>query len=145
MNIRTGTLADLSRLATVNSMGSENGIKIARERLPAFIEASNLIVAEEGLEIVGLLYWKREFLGDKNWFLVQVTVAENYRRRGVGEKLWRYLLSEAKTHGAKYVFADIAIDNDASMQLAQKLGGISAGSIDLGEDDTRNFYRFDLL
>jgi ribosomal protein S18 acetylase RimI-like enzyme len=143
INIRKATLEDLSQLTIINGQGTEEGIRIAEERLPAFITSNNLIVAETDSIIIGLLYWKRDFFGDNNWFLTQVTVAPDYRRKGVGEKLWKNFLTLAEQNGARSAFCDISDDNTASKELALKVGGMVVGSIDLGNGDTRTFYRFE--
>lgn len=144
IHIRKGTLEDLPQLAIINGMGTEGGVKMAEERLPAFISSNNLIVAEDDSKIIGLLYWERKFLGEDNWFLTQITITEEHRRKGIGESLWREFLSIAKQGGASAVFCDVYEENLASKNLALKIGGIVVGSIDLGAGDKRVFYRFDL-
>ena len=138
---------DLKELAIMNSFGIESGRILAEKELPRFIKVGNLIVAESGKEIAGLLYFERKFFDttdSNNWFLTQVTVGDSFRRKGIGEKLWVYFLQFAKQNSVKRVFADIRESNTASFNLAKKLGGIDSGYLDFGDGDKRHFYRFDL-
>jgi len=144
MNIRLAVIDDLQTHSQINSMGTKEGRKIAKERLPAFINSQNLLIGEVDSEIVGLLYWKQEFFGDNNWFLSQITIADNHRRKGYGETLWKYFLGYAKENTATSVFVDISTENIISLNLAQKLNAKGVGSIEINDGDTRNFYRFDL-
>ncbi|MEK7552283.1 MAG: GNAT family N-acetyltransferase [Patescibacteria group bacterium] len=143
ITIRTAFLKDLPRLVVINSLGSEEEGLIVEEKLPPFVKSGDLIVALADKELVGLLYWRKEFLGDNNWFLTQVTVDKDYRRKGTGEKLCRYFLEHAKNNGIKKVFADAEENNFASINLLKKLGGISLGKISL-EGEKKNYYQFDL-
>jgi L-amino acid N-acyltransferase YncA len=123
------------------------GKKVAMERLPAFINKNNLLVAELEDEIVALLYFERSFFDTElrnNWFLTQITVKNGFRRKGIGEKMWRYFLFYAKENGASSVFADIQDFNIASLNLAKKIGGVEVGFIDLGAGDIKKFFRFDI-
>ena len=74
INIRQGTLDDLEQVSEINSFGTEEGLMVAKQRLPSFIEAGNLIVAERDsqIQILGLLYFERKFFdtaNNNNWFL----------------------------------------------------------------------------
>lgn len=51
-----------------------------------------------------------------------VYVAENRVRRGIGAALYRALLPGLKARGAHYVIGGIALPNDASVALHEKLG-----------------------
>ncbi len=142
--IRLATLDDLSRLAVINSLGNEEGRVLAEKELPRFITSQDLIVYEENGKIEGLLYWERRFFGNNGWFLTQVTVAEESRRKGIGEKLWKWFLDYAQENSVRKVFCDIKESNLPSLNLAKKLGGKDAGSLDLGDGDVRRFVRFDI-
>ena len=149
INIRQGTLDDLEQVSEINSFGTEEGLMVAKQRLPSFIEAGNLIVAERDsqIQILGLLYFERKFFdtaNNNNWFLTQITVKEDFRGKGIGEKLQAYFLQFARQNGAKKVFADIGESNIPSLKLAEKLKAIKSGYLDFGDSELRNFYRFDL-
>lgn len=134
MQIRLGTLDDLATLAEINAQGSEDGIKIARERLPAFIDGRNLLVAESDGSIIGLIYWKKEFYGTKSWELTQVTVDEEFRNKGVAQNLIKHFLEIAKSNDAPYVYAEVVRSNDPSTHLMSKLGAVKVGELDLGAE-----------
>lgn len=145
-NIRLGTLRDLPRLAELNSFGTVEGRIEAEDELPRFINKNNLFVIEEGNNIIGLLYWEQGFFGSRKsrWFLTQVTVDENYRRKRIGEKLIKYFLDYAKKQGMKEVYADVRTSNIPSINLVKKLGAIQVGTLDFNDGDPRIFYRFSL-
>ncbi len=146
VKIRSSNLQDLEVISKINGQGSNEGEEIARQRLPSFIKDNNLFVAESDSEILGLLYFDRKFFDiaeDNNWFLTQITVREDSKRKGVGEKLLRYFLGFAKENEAKHIFLDALESNLASFQLIKKLGAQDAGYLDFGNGERRNFFRFD--
>lgn len=144
LHIRFAVMNDLPQLAVINSMGTTEGKILAEERLPAFIEKDCLLVAERESEIVGLIYWKKDFFGTDHWFLTQITTADSYRRKGIAEMLLKHFLTYAREHHVQRVFADISVENTASPNLVKKLKGIVVGDVDLGANDKRILYRFDL-
>ena len=142
--IRFATMLDLSKLAVINSFGTEEGRHLAEEELPRFIEAHAVVVYEVNEDMKALLYFERKFFGEGQWLLTQITVNENSRRQGIGEFLWKWFLDYAHKNRVARVFADIRESNVPSTLLARKLGGIDAGFIDLNDGDVRRFFRFDL-
>ncbi len=147
MNItfRLGTTNDIRRLAEIDGMGDPVDQEASEKQLPVFIEQGHLLCAEAEGEIVGLLYWTEKFFTRDNWYLTAITIDKPWRAKGLGEKFWRYFLNLAKEHGAHHVFADIREGNLISQHLAEKIGGKKVGSLDLGYDNIKQFYRFDLL
>jgi L-amino acid N-acyltransferase YncA len=147
IDIQEGELKDLEVLAEINSSDDvereESRLK-ALEQLPDYINKHNLIVAKSGEEIFGLLYFDRHFFAENyRWFIVQITIREDVRRKGIGEALWKHAFALAKENGINKVFADVKEDNVPSTNLVNKLGGIDVGYIELG-GGPRKFYRFNL-
>lgn len=144
LQYRLATIQDLPRLSELNSFGTEEGKKEAELELPRFINSNNILVAEKENNIIGLLYWEEKFFSKGRWFLTQITIDENYRRKGIGEMLLKYFFDFAKKQGIKEVYADIRASNNPSVNLVKKLGAIQVGSIDLNDGDPRIFWRFNL-
>ena len=65
--------------------------------------------------------------------IANVAVAEEYRRRGIGAKLFVRLLSEAKKRGAEKAFLLVREDNAAAIGLYRKLGFTVVG-------ERKNYY-----
>ena len=59
-------------------------------------------------------------------------VHQNYVRKGIGTKLLKALLSQAKKNGFKKVQAEAAVENISSIKLAKKLGFDIEGRIKAG-------------
>lgn len=143
-SIRKASLEDLERLAEINSLGSLEGKQMALERLPEFIKAKNLILAQSGDSIVGLLYWKTEFFGTENWELTQVTVAPESRQQGIARELIKHFLQIAKEAHVHSVYADVRTSNNASMNMCEKLGAQKVGNLEISEDSLQiNFWKFE--
>ena len=51
-----------------------------------------------------------------------VTVAEGYRRRGIGRRMLVALLEEATARGATEVFLEVRVDNPSAQDLYRSLG-----------------------
>ena len=94
------------------------------ERIPL----EGLIVAEVGGQYAGFLYW---FVGDRPWFdpridryahILEVHVAEGYRRRGVGRALLGHALDRLRESGVEAIYVDTTEDNAAARQLYESAG-----------------------
>jgi len=93
-------------------------------RIATVTEKWPWFVWEEQGAIAGYAYagmWKER---SAYRFSVESTVyvAENRVRRGIGAALYRALLPELKVRGAHYVIGGIALPNDASVALHERLG-----------------------
>ena len=120
--IREAHTEDLELLTEINSQGDEEGLRIARERLPEFINERRLLCAIKDSEIAGLLYWKENFPEPGTWELTQVTVQAEKRGEKVGQVLVEKFLEKAKERGVARVVADIVGANPASEALLRKCG-----------------------
>lgn len=58
----------------------------------------------------------------KNWLLNDLYVEQEYRKRGVGEKLIKTVMDFARQNGAKLVELSTAIDNYTAQGLYEKIG-----------------------
>jgi ribosomal-protein-alanine N-acetyltransferase len=61
------------------------------------------------------------------WEIENVVVAEAARRRGLGERLVRELLSLARSRGAQAVFLEVRESNGAARGLYSKMGFVETG------------------
>ena len=82
---------------------------------------------------------------DSQWYLKQVTVSKDARRKGVGKSLIEHFLQYAKEQGVEKVFGDVHDDNEASLAMVRRAGGIESGEVrDVGEGDRRIIFRWTL-
>lgn len=58
----------------------------------------------------------------KNWILNDLYVEENYRRKGVGEKLIQTAMQFAKEKKSKFVQLETAVDNFTAQSLYESIG-----------------------
>jgi phosphinothricin acetyltransferase len=98
-------------------------------RIGAVTEKWPWYVWEEQGTIAGYAYaamWKER---SAYRFSVESTVyvADNRLRRGTGAALYRELIPELRRRGAHYVVGGIALPNDASVALHEKLGFTKIG------------------
>jgi phosphinothricin acetyltransferase len=132
--IRACRLADAAQICEIynhhvlNTVVTFEEIPVSVEemarRIGAVTEKWPWFVWEEQGAIAGYAYagmWKER---SAYRFSVESTVyvAENRVRRGIGAALYRALLPELKVRGAHYVIGGIALPNDASVALHEKLG-----------------------
>ena len=82
-----------------------------------------LIVAQDAGKTIGMatLYMMKKF-GKYGGYVEDVVVDENYRGQGVGEKLMRELIVEAKKAGLTYMYLTSRPDRIAAHRLYEKLG-----------------------
>lgn len=124
------------------------GEVIDGELLPAYVRNQRVYCAEADDRIVALLYWEENFVGDPAfWFIHQITVGTDWRRKGVATGLMRAFLHHAASRGSKKVFADVRQNNERSLGLMMKLGATESGWLkglaDDSPDDIWRIFRFD--
>jgi [ribosomal protein S18]-alanine N-acetyltransferase len=98
------------------------------EAMASQLESPNTcyLIAEEDGEIVGyagLLSPDGAETGEVH----TVTVAEGFRRRGIGRRMLVALLEEAAARGATEVFLEVRVDNPAAQDLYRSLGFVVVG------------------
>lgn len=81
--------------------------------------------------VVGSVNFLQSGSDKKNWYLGDLCVAENFRRRGIASKLLRKGMGiiRRKANGGEYLYAYIDRDNKASKGLHKKLGFADTGEI----------------
>lgn len=88
------------------------------------IKQKQILCAIKKDEIIGFLGWDKRYAENKTaWFIEQITVREDMRRRGVGTELLNCFLELCKRKRIHQVYATIQHHNNASLRLFQKIGG----------------------
>jgi len=82
-----------------------------------------ILVAEYASKIVGFI--EGFPITDKEWLISAIAVLPNYRKRGIGQKLVKKLISHLKSKRWKKVSLYVKPDNVSAIKLYQKLGFIT--------------------
>lgn len=95
-----------------------------RGRLLATLETFPYLVAEQEGVVIGYAYASQHRARAAYRWAVDVTVyiAENARRKGVGRRLYETLLPMLKAMGYRSVYAGIALPNEGSVGLHERIG-----------------------
>jgi L-amino acid N-acyltransferase YncA len=149
LQFRLAKLTDIKTLVEINIDDDEDYRTINQKMFRELVKSKLVLVALENKEIVGLLYWRPDFLGRFNqWYLKQVTVRKDARGKGVGVQLLNYFLNFAKKKKVEKVFGDIHNDNYPSLNMALNAGALISGTIEgvgnTEEKDERVMVRFEL-
>lgn len=149
LQFRLAKLTDIKTLVEINIDDDEDYRTINQKMFRELVKSKLVLVALENKEIVGLLYWRPDFLGRFNqWYLKQVTVRKDARGKGVGVQLLNYFLNFAKKKKVEKVFGDIHNDNYPSLNMALNAGALISGTIEgvgnTEEKDERVIVRFEL-
>jgi ribosomal protein S18 acetylase RimI-like enzyme len=90
-----------------------------------FLATANyrIFVALDGDLVVGMCTGFTHFHPDKDeeFFVNELGVDDSYRRRGIGERLLRAILAEAKSMGCPDVWIGTETDNAPALALYRKL------------------------
>ena len=135
MTIREATPSDATAIAEIyNHYVTETVVTFEEEPVAAAEMARRIeevrsaslpwLVAEEGLEVAGYAYATR-WRGRSGYrFSAEVTVylASGRGGRGIGSKLYEQLFSLLRARGVHAVMGGIALPNEASVALHEKLG-----------------------
>ena len=76
----------------------------------------------------------------KRAYLSRMVTRKEYRRKGFGETIARYILALAKSKGYQEIALGVNCDNTAALRLYQKLGFTVYAE---AEDDYGKFYRME--
>lgn len=95
-----------------------------RGRILATLETYPYLVAEQKGVVIGYAYASQHRARAAYRWAVDVTVyiAENARRAGVGRRLYEALLPMLKGMGYRSVYAGIALPNEGSVGLHERIG-----------------------
>ncbi|AEF21235.1 arsinothricin resistance N-acetyltransferase ArsN1 family B [Pseudomonas fulva] len=101
-----------------------------RRRIVATLETYPYLVAEQTGAVVGYAYASQHRARAAYRWAVDVTVyiAEDARRQGVGRRLYEVLLPMLQAMGYRSAYAGIALPNDGSIGLHERLGFCHIGT-----------------
>lgn len=135
MRIREATSSDAAAIAEIyNHYVNETVVTFEEEPVPAEeiarrieeVRSASLpwLVAEEGQTVAGYAYATRWRVRSGYRFSAEVTVylAPGHGGRGIGSKLYEQLFPRLQARGVHAVMGGIALPNDASVALHEKLG-----------------------
>jgi ribosomal protein S18 acetylase RimI-like enzyme len=90
-----------------------------------FVATTNyrIVVALDGDLVVGMATGFTHFHPDKDedFFVNELGVGDDYRRRGIGEQLFRALLAEARAMGCSEAWLGTEHDNAPALALYRKV------------------------
>ena len=118
------TRAELAQLFTAAYEGYFVPFQVDQARLAQMVDVFDLdlgrsLVAYDGDTPVGLA--NLGLRGERTW-LGGVGVVTSHRRRGIGEKLTRALLDQARAAGAREMVLEVIAENAPAIALYEKLG-----------------------
>ncbi len=89
------------------------------------------IIAFHGHNIVGAVNFMRDNENAMRWYLGDLFVVSEYRRRGIAKRLIRYGINEIRRtmSGNEYIHSYICSDNAASQELHKALGFADLGKL----------------
>lgn len=135
MKIREATPSDAAAIAEIyNHYVDETVVTFEEEPVPAAeiarrieeVRSASLpwLVAEEGQGVAGYAYATRWRTRSGYRFSAEVTVylAPGHAGRGIGSKLYEQLFPLLQARGVHAVMGGIALPNEASVALHEKLG-----------------------
>jgi ribosomal protein S18 acetylase RimI-like enzyme len=118
------TLADLLKLSNA-LRAAPPSLPISLVEMKELLEDKNvlLLVAKDDTRIVGMatLYCVRK-VGNFVSYVEDVVVGEEYRGKGIGEKLMLGLIDAAKTRGIRTISLTSRPERAAAQKLYEKLG-----------------------
>ncbi len=147
--VRFAKTVDVPELVNINIDGHEEYRSTNVALFKNLVKDKMVMLATQENKVVGLCYWRCEFLGRSHqWYLRQITVHKKYRKCGIGELLLTTFLDFATQKKVEKVFADIHNDNRASLSLFLGKGALISGTIEgIGNTrykDERVIVRFEL-
>jgi L-amino acid N-acyltransferase YncA len=142
IQVRPATAADADRLARIyNHYIAETVITFEELEVPGPEMARRLenirsadlpwLIAEQGADLLGYAYAGRWKDRSAYRFAVEVTVYVDpaHAGRGVGTRLYRSLLDALEPLGIHTAIGVIALPNEASVQLHERLGFVKVGHL----------------
>lgn len=149
LQYRLAEAGDIPRLVDINIDAEEEYREINEGMFADIVPRKQVLCAAAAGEIVGLLYWRREFLDRAYaWYFEQISVDKSQRGKGIGLALLKHFLELAKGEGVTKVFSLIHNDNYPSLRMHLSAGALVSGTIEgLGETegkDERVLMRFEL-
>jgi len=99
--------------------------KVTRARFSFYLKTGSSFVAEEKGEAIGYIASQTvSYMHgvDKLLWIEYVVVKSEHRRQGIGTALLRRLMDYAKRNNINRIYTTINPDNEASIELHQKMG-----------------------
>ncbi len=129
--IRMGEDKDLEEVLFLdNKIFPQN--KVSRNKLKKRVENNLVVVAEIGSEIAAFSFYKPQ--NKNSWLMGKVAVSEKHRRKGVGTKLFDFVLKRARQNGINKLIYRVRRDNKKAIKMYKRRGAIIAKEI-------KSFYR----
>lgn len=128
IEIRPAFSSDLEILIAIDYQCFPAGIAYSREELAALLSSAAVVtlVAQYGHQIAGFacLSWKRvrqsapsQLQGE----LITIDVLPQWRRKGIGRKLYQALEMEFRGRGGVSIALHVAVDNEAAIGFYRDL------------------------
>ncbi len=140
MDIRVATADDADQVLSIYAPFIESSIVTFEIEVPSLSEMSHRIshvlekwpwlVMQDGQKIAGYVY-AHEYGSRKayQWTVESsIYLAENYRGRGIGRKLYACLFSILQAQGFYQVVAGASLPNESSVALHESMGFIKVGT-----------------
>ncbi len=131
VTVRPATKADLPAIHALVAELAEYE-RAPREFVATLTEYENdfdagffdALVAEHEGEVVGMMVWYRAYSTWKGrmLYLEDFVVRAEWRRRGVGEKLWDALVAKARALGCKLIKWQVLDWNEPAIRFYEKIG-----------------------
>ena len=131
--IRTATLADVEPLCElaaqllleIGAEGTASDARVVFERIMKSSDLGVVLVAENTSGFCGYAYacypWRSEFRGE-TMDIIAVSVAPQWRSRGIGRNLVSALLEIARKRGIRRVCCEVHLGNAAVEQTLESIG-----------------------
>ena len=130
LRLRKSSLSDLPEILKIEKASFPKGIAYSQNRFERFYRkhSSEFIVAENRKrksqnqterKIIGYIIGKKN---KKSGNLISLAVAPQWRNKGVGNKLVKFLLNYFKKSGANSVFLNVRKSNKKAISFYEELG-----------------------
>lgn len=122
---------DLSELMEVVDAVDVTTKEKTREILLERIQQQQLLCVAVDQKVVGFIGWSKNYDNDSQaCFVEQITVHNDFRRRGLGLRLLRYFLDICTSKKIHLIYATIQKDNEKSLAMFKKIDGITVDDSD---------------
>jgi len=139
LQIRYAEDKDINIITPFVDDKNERNFSEIQTDLREFLDKKCILVAAMGNKQVGFLLWEMSSLGNKNtWFIHQVFVLPEFRRKGIASSLISHLIGITKPHNSiKKLLSLVPQENAAGIQFHLKNDFKISGNIFFKEGDFR--------
>lgn len=120
MQIRRATLFDLQQIAAIEAVS--HVIPWSLEDFTSELHRPDVefwLICDENNMMHGYIIFR--FILNE-CYLINITVADTWRRRGIGSLLMQHMITRAGKHGCDRIVLDVRRDNEAAMAFYEKWG-----------------------